>query len=1519
MAARVNTRFVIILSVVLVAAMGGVVWAAYMVLSTSGDEHAARALKYEAEGNWRDAEKAWSTAVNHDQTRLDWLASWRNALERVDFPTTAEYVQEYQTYRTILRQTAAVKASDFDAHDEYFKEMSTFLSVSAPSQDALSFVNDETDRLDTLFAGASEDQLARLRRHRGAFIARMIGTGMDLDAEVTDRARADLTAAIGADPADIDSLASLTGLELQLAGAARLAGRASEAQEMTDLLASRVAAFAEANPGSLRARAIDIGLRMDAALQQVEGRQLFGGARVEAQRASLDTFADEARALVEAHMAAGPEWTDAQTTTSLMAVASRALREEAVDAILRMWNHSAQHHPGSVDVLQRRGFFLKQLGRFGEAIEAFGAIADLARPPISAEGVLLVSVQSRARWEQADAAIEQWLVLTPGTPGREDWLERAKGFRTQALDDLSESSAELMLLDAKLAFADNDFAAADRLIRRFNEQTAESTPSALRLAADIAARLGNSGEQRRLLTRAVSLDGTDMRSLLALADVNLRLKNYEESERLLAIAADQRPDLPVIREQLESVRTILGSSTTSDPIQAAMASAQSAADSGDYEGAIAALEGALNGPGGDDSVRLHLPLARLLLATGRFDRAREVIDRGLVIEADNAELQRLRRGADIGNDVEKAVAAIDAMEIPEGQRALRKHTLYLSTGDAEQADRWIAEARRLLPASRDVLLAAFDHALRSNRVDEARAIAADPASADIDGAGGLTLRARINLAENKLEDAERELASAVERGSLNATTLALLGQVQYARGNTAASIDNFRRAIAIKPNDVGITVGYLRALAGSRRTNEALEEARKASGIGRGNPEFRAIWLALEAIAGSKQLAFDERSALAQSNPQDLENTAALIALAIDLRKFDEARVLLDDARAAKDSLTLVALDARWHIAKGDLNTAIRQYADFLISDAPDAESADAYTSFGAFLIERGLVDQGLTTLRQGRRLQDPANPTIDLLLGSELFRLERYGEAAETFAAIADGPARGSPIGGDALLRLTEVHTRAGDFDAAETRLAQAPEELRDGVTARLLAAAIADGRGDSARAKGLIDEAITAHPTAPIAYLRRASMLMKEDALLPDAVEDLTRAIELDPTDLNAYRLRSSCYIRMDRTSEAADDIVKAVQFNPDDVSVRVAAARRLVELGDENRATEVVDDGVKRRPGDLRLLVSAGDMFAQIERHRRALQYYKPAWEQTKDVELASRYVRSLLAMPSPDYRLIQQVVNDSAHDPQNPQILMTRATIEAARKDTAALTQVLTQTYRVVKDNPNDVVVWASQLGELLGGVPQAVAYMDELARTETLTPWGRFAQARVMAQEDAGRAGALTILSGLIDGGTDPQLRLASLRVRSILHYTSKEYGRAADDMVRLLDANPSDAETQNNLAYTLAVHLDRAAEAVPHAEQAAALNPGNRGVLDTLGIAYVKSGQAQRAIAPLQRALELATTDSERAPVLVHLGEARLASGNRSGANDAAQEALRLLTSSENSNPELRAELDALLEQIAGS
>ncbi len=85
---------------------------------------------------------------------------------------------------------------------------------------------------------------------------------------------------------------------------------------------------------------------------------------------------------------------------------------------------------------------------------------------------------------------------------------------------------------------------------------------------------------------------------------------------------------------------------------------------------------------------------------------------------------------------------------------------------------------------------------------------------------------------------------------------------------------------------------------------------------------------------------------------------------------------------------------------------------------------------------------------------------------------------------------------------------------------------------------------------------------------------------------------------------------------------------------------------------------------------------------------------------------------------------------------------------------------------------------------------------------------------------------------------------------------------------------PSDAEVLNNLAYTLAKHLNQAAEAEPMARKAVELDRNSRASQDTLGLVLIEVGKAE-AVSVLQQA-PLAQTDVDKATVLVHL--ARLCS-----------------------------------------
>src|SRR5262249_26928025 len=65
---------------------------------------------------------------------------------------------------------------------------------------------------------------------------------------------------------------------------------------------------------------------------------------------------------------------------------------------------------------------------------------------------------------------------------------------------------------------------------------------------------------------------------------------------------------------------------------------------------------------------------------------------------------------------------------------------------------------------------------------------------------------------------------------------------------------------------------------------------------------------------------------------------------------------------------------------------------------------------------------------------------------------------------------------------------------------------------------------------------------------------------------------------------------------------------------------------------------------------------------------------------------------------------------------------------------------------------------------------------------------------------------------------------------------------------RVLERNPDDVRTLNNLAYVLTESLNRPQDALPLARHAAELAPGDAQVLDTLGWAQFKAGDAQAAV-----------------------------------------------------------------------
>lgn len=101
--------------------------------------------------------------------------------------------------------------------------------------------------------------------------------------------------------------------------------------------------------------------------------------------------------------------------------------------------------------------------------------------------------------------------------------------------------------------------------------------------------------------------------------------------------------------------------------------------------------------------------------------------------------------------------------------------------------------------------------------------------------------------------------------------------------------------------------------------------------------------------------------------------------------------------------------------------------------------------------------------------------------------------------------------------------------------------------------------------------------------------------------------------------------------------------------------------------------------------------------------------------------------------------------------------------------------------------------------------------------------------------------------------------------------------KAAEKAYRdAIEMDPRNANALNNLAYLLAVKLDRAKEAVPLAERAHDVATGSPAIMDTLGYAYHLAGRHKEGAELLEKAHKLLPQQKD---IAAHLREAQQAAG----------------------------------------
>jgi tetratricopeptide (TPR) repeat protein len=122
---------------------------------------------------------------------------------------------------------------------------------------------------------------------------------------------------------------------------------------------------------------------------------------------------------------------------------------------------------------------------------------------------------------------------------------------------------------------------------------------------------------------------------------------------------------------------------------------------------------------------------------------------------------------------------------------------------------------------------------------------------------------------------------------------------------------------------------------------------------------------------------------------------------------------------------------------------------------------------------------------------------------------------------------------------------------------------------------------QGDVEGALDAFSVAIAANPDgASIPYYYRGLVYI-EDGKVNEAIEDFTKAIELDSHFPQAYAARGTAYLMISRPAKAAEDFNKALQLDPKNATTYVNRARALMGLQMNEEAEADLDKAIELDP--------------------------------------------------------------------------------------------------------------------------------------------------------------------------------------------------------------------------------------------------------------------------------------------------------------------------------------------------
>ncbi|MDX2016969.1 MAG: tetratricopeptide repeat protein [Planctomycetota bacterium] len=1121
MAGKVNVKFVVVLSVGVVALLSAVAGTLYFVAQRSPEELMRLGEAKMSAGDYTQAEKFFSRAVNKDQSNPTNQERWREALMRLTPATRVEYEQKFQMLDAVTRTYARTKRTDVDAHRLFIGSMIDRAKWGGASRPLAEGIKSSADDALAYFADkkGQPGPWDVLRGYRGIGTVMLMVSGADVSEQQIAEAKADIEAALAADPTNTEAAVYLEQWHAWHAEKALETQQLPEAgKHMADGLAV-LESFIAANPENAGALGAKLVRQMETEQFRLS-RESDREKRVAGARKMTETLQPTLDRLGAALLKTAATTFDAHTTDRLMRIERLIApqdRMKRAEAVLRA---ALGARPADPDALMMLGSLLSDTGRYDDAIAAFKGVIDAPQMPVSFAGFRQYSYRLEAPFQQAQAAVKKWDSAS-GDEAKKAALADVRKYRDALAQVEAATSPKLRLVDGQLAFAQNDFGAAQKAVNEYNQATRDSNVDAVWLSGRIADRLNQPGVARERFERVVQLGAASPQVIMAISEIEARLQNFDRAIDLIQTVREVAPDFPGIDERLRTIRamTAQGGSrpADSDPTIAMLRQADDLFRAAKFDEARKLLETNFASSGANPQIAVVY--ARLLTRLNDKDGAVRVLRESLAKHPNDQSVQDLLTAVTAADPVEARIAIINSRTAePEIERVLASYEVYRRAGLAveeaqrterekgwlSKADALLVQAGKLAPEDVRVLEFRFIDALEKKDFATARTLSDEAAKRDVDRVGGRTFQARLALSESRNDEAARLVREAAATNTLTPEGWRLIGRMNVQLNRAEDALSSYRRALEMRPDDVEAITEVLVGLVTVGRVDEALTFARNNRRFAEGSQRFVEGWLTLEEDRGDKGLALAQRQQTLALNPTDRSARAAVSRLLIAQRSFPEAQKSIDELNKLGPGLDAVELQARWHADQGDIDAAKRVFDQYIAGVPADKASAEPHLAKAQFLLNRpGQLDAAIAALNAGRSVQDPKVLPIERALGDIYTRLGRRDLAIEPLEKVV---AAGNDTP-DALFtkRLVEGYMGLERWDDAQKAMAPLASREATDPAVWMLRSDLARGRGDQKAAREILDQAVGKFPQSAPIYLRRAQLMKDRPEQQRDMLADI------------------------------------------------------------------------------------------------------------------------------------------------------------------------------------------------------------------------------------------------------------------------------------------------------------------------------------------------------------------------------------------------------------------------------